>query len=294
MRKTPYIAIALLLAGCQGGSNVGSLVTATGAMPAGYAPKDVVATVNGKPIPRSALAMPRQGGAQIPEDKLIDDLIARELVRQHAEQQNLAADPAFVEKTDNYLRVALSQLAAEDFVKKAPITDAEVKKEYDEKVAAMSGTEYRARHILVASEAEAQSVIAKLGKGAKFEDLAKKLSIDTGSKPNGGELGWFSPQQLVPEFAAAVEGLKDGQITDKPVKSQFGWHVIQREEARRQQAPDFEQVKPQVRNMLQTQKFQQQIEEWKKTAKIERKAAPAKPAEAAQADKPAESAPAKP
>lgn len=287
MRKTPYIAFALLLAGCQGNtSTVGSLVTATGAMPAGYAPKEVVATVNGKPIPRSALAMPRQGG-QVPEEKLVDDLIARELVRQHAEQDKLAADPAFAEKVDNFIRVSLSQLAAEDFVKKSPVSDADIKKEYDEKIAGMNGSEYRARHILVKTEAEAQSIIAKLGKGAKFEDLAKKLSIDPGSKGQGGELGWFAPKQLVPEFAAAVEALKDGQTTDKPVQSQFGWHVIQREEARRQQPPEFDQVKDQIRNMIQTRRFQQQIEEWKKTAAIERKAAPAKPAHAEKAPEPA-------
>lgn len=286
MRKTPYIAFALLLAGCQGNNpTVGSLVTATGAMPAGYAPKEVVATVNGKPIPRSALAMPRQGG-QVPEEKLVDDLIARELVRQHAEQDKLAADPAFVEKVDNFIRVSLSQLAAEDFVKKSPVSDADIKKEYDEKIADMNGSEYRARHILVKTEAEAQGIIAKLGKGAKFEDLAKKLSIDPGSKDKGGELGWFSPQQLVPEFSAAVEALKDGQTTDKPVQSQFGWHVIQREEVRRQQPPEFDQVKDQIRNMIQTRRFQQQIEEWKKTAAIERKAAPAKPAHAEKAPNP--------
>jgi peptidyl-prolyl cis-trans isomerase C len=287
MRKPPYIAFALLLAGCQGNtSTVGSLVTATGAMPAGYAPKEVVATVNGKPIPRSALAMPRQGG-QVPEEKLVDDLIARELVRQHAEQDKLATDPAFVEKVDNFIRVSLSQLAAEDFVKKSPVSDADIKKEYDEKIADMNGSEYRARHILVKTEAEAQGIIAKLGKGAKFEDLAKKLSIDPGSKDHGGELGWFAPKQLVPEFGAAVEALKDGQTTDKPVQSQFGWHVIQREEARRQQPPEFDQVKDQVRNMIQTRRFQQQIEEWKKTAQIDRKAAPAKPAHAEKAPEPA-------
>lgn len=290
MRKTPYLAFALLLAGCQGNSSVGSLVTATGAMPAGYAPKDVVATVNGRPIPRSALAMPRQG-AQVPEEKLIDDLVTRELVRQHAEQDKLAADPAFAEKLDNYIRVSLSQQAAEDFVKKAPISDADLKKEYDSKIGGMNGSEYRARHILVASEAEALSIIAKLNKGAKFEDLAKKLSTDPGSKDHGGELGWFSPQQLVPEFSAAVEGLKDGQITDKPVKSKFGFHVIQREETRRQEPPAFDQVKEQVRSMLQTQKFHAQIEEWKKTAKIERKAAAA-PAKPAHVEKAAEPAPA--
>lgn len=278
MRKTPYLAIALVLAGCQSGHNAGTLVTATGAMPAGYAPKDIVATVNGKPIPRSALAMPHQGGGQIPEDKLVDDLINRELVRQQAEQQNLAADAAFVEKTDNYMRMALSQFAAEDFVKKIQISDEEVRKEYDQKVAALGGQEFRARHILVSSEKEAEAIIAKLNKGGKFEDLAKKLSSDPGSKEKGGELGWFSPQQLVPEFATAVEGLKDGQLTDKPVKTQFGWHVIQREETRKKQPPPFEDVKAQVKTAMQTQRFQQQIEEWKKAAKIERKAAPAKPA----------------
>lgn len=275
MRRTPYIAIALLLTGCHGNPSGGSLATATGAMPAAYAPKDVVATVNGKPIPRSALSVPHQGG-KVPEDKLIDDLIAREVVRQYAEEQKLAAaDPAFAEKVDNFLRFSLSQAAAEDFVKKNPISDADVKKEYETKVASLGTTEYRARHILVDSEAAARDVIAKLDKGAKFEALARKLSKDPGSKEQGGELGWFAPQQLVPPFSAAVEKLKDGETTAAPVQTQFGWHVIQREESRAKQPPPFDQVKDQVRSAMQMQKFQERIEELKKSAKIERAAAKA-------------------
>lgn len=283
MRKPLCIAVALWLAGCHGNSTSGSLATAAGAMPPGFAPKDVVATVNGKPIPRSALAAAHPGG-QVPEAQRIDDLIAREVVRQYAEQRNLAAAPAFAEKVDNFLRFSLSQLAAEDFVKTNPISDADVKKAYEAKVATLGGTEYRARHILVDSEAAAKEAIARLNKGAKFDELARKLSKDPGSKEHGGELGWFSPRQLVAPFSAAVEGLKDGEITATPVQTQFGWHVIQREESRAQQPPPFDQVKDQVRTALQMEKFQERVEELKKTAKIERAATKAaQPAGAAPA-----------
>lgn len=259
-------AMAVLLAGCQSGGGAGSLRSA----PA-YAPKDIIATVNGRPIPRSALEMPHQG-EKPPEAKIVDDLISRELMRQYAEKQNLAADPKFAEKLDNLQRITLSQLAAEDYAQKIQISDEELRKEYQQRLAAMKVVEYKARHILVESEADAGNLIAKLKKGADFADLARKNSKDSGSKTNGGELGWFAPQQMVPEFAAAVEALKNGETTEAPVKTQFGWHVIQREDAREKQPPQFEQVKDQFRAMLQTRKVHQLLEDLKKEAKIERAA----------------------
>ncbi len=253
--------------------------------------ENTVAIVNGKPISRALLQSvmselaQRAGGQNIPEDKVIDGLITRELLRQEAEKQNLAKDPAVAAKIENATRDALIQADVENFRKNAPISDEDIKKEYDTRVAAMKGTEYKARHILLDSEQAAKDALAKLQKGAKFEDLAKKLSKDSSNAKNGGELGWFSPQRMVPEFSKAVESLKDGEITKEPVKTQFGWHIIQREESREQTPPPFDAVKDQFRNVLVGQKLQQHVEELKAAAKIERLTPPAKP-EAAPAANP--------
>jgi peptidyl-prolyl cis-trans isomerase C len=136
-------------------------------------------------------------------------------------------------------------------------------------------TEYKARHILVDSEEAAKDVIKKLKKGEKFADLAKKVSKDPGSKGNGGDLGWFNPQQMVPPFSNAVVSLKNGELTQTPVQTQFGWHVILREDSRDQPPPAFDAVKDQLRSMMQTQRLQQHIGELKAKAKIEQFEKPA-------------------
>jgi peptidyl-prolyl cis-trans isomerase C len=133
----------------------------------------------------------------------------------------------------------------------------------------MKASESKARHILVEDEKTALDVIKRLNKGEKFDALAKKLSKDPGSKGNGGDLGWFSPDQMVPPFATAVIALKNGETTKAPVKTDFGWHVIQRESAREQEAPSYESVKPQVQSFLQGDKLQKYLDEQKSKAKIE-------------------------
>jgi peptidyl-prolyl cis-trans isomerase C len=136
-------------------------------------------------------------------------------------------------------------------------------------VAAMPKLEYRARHILVATEAFAQNIIQQLNRGGDFAALARKESMDSGQ--SGGELGWFSPTQMVPEFATAVANLKKGEITSKPVQTKFGWHVIQLEETRETTPPDYEQVKSKLGQIVQNKKMQAYLDELKKTAKIEEK-----------------------
>ncbi len=239
-------------------------------------PENTVAIVNGKPISRAlfqsimAEMTQRSGGQPIPEEKVFDGLIARELLKQEAEKQNLANDPAVVAKLENTRRDVLVQAEVEHFRKTATVPEEEIKKEYDTRVAAMKATEYKARHILLDSEQAAKDTLAKLQKGAKFEELAKKLSKDPGTKDKGGDLGWFNPQQMVPEFSAALTALKNGETTAAPVKSQFGWHIIQREESREQAPPPYDSVKEQVHNMMLGQKLQKHVEELKAAAKIER------------------------
>ena len=150
-----------------------------------------------------------------------------------------------------------------DQQKKNPITDADIKAEYDKSVAAIGGEkEYKARHILVDKEDQAKALIAQLKKGAKFDALAKKNSKDTGSAANGGDLDWANPNGYVPEFAQALTKLEKGQMTQAPVKSQYGWHIIRVDDIRQMQLPPLEQVKPQIQQQLMQQRqaaFQQEL-----------------------------------
>jgi peptidyl-prolyl cis-trans isomerase C len=298
------VAGALVMGGCnnQGGAGSGQAAApaapakATAAAAPAVKPEDVAATVNGKAIAKSALDMQRRGPHDAgSEEKILDELISRELLRQEAEKQNLAADPASAEKLDSMMRIAYSQIAAEHFMKGVNVGDEELKKEYDARTAGMKSAEYKARHILVDNEAAAKDVIAKLQKGAKFDELAKKLSNDPGSKTKGGDLGWFGAQQMVAPFSQAVAALKNGETTQTPVQTQFGWHVIQREDSREQQPPPFDAVKEQIKMMLQSQKLQQHIADLKTQAKIdkpEKKAAPAAVPPSAAPAAPAGTAPA--
>jgi peptidyl-prolyl cis-trans isomerase C len=323
MKTTKLLAIAtagLLATGCDqsgtgGGSSASKPAASTAGAPA-IAPvsaEEAVAIVNGKPISKATLQIlkaeigQRRGGASIPDDKIVDELIKRELLRQEAENSGLLKDPELAAKMENATRMALSQAAAEHFIKNVQVNDEVLKKEYEQRIGAMKQSEYKAKHILVEDEKTAKDIIAKLQKGEKFDVLAKKLSKDPGSKDKGGDLGWFNPQQMVPPFSQAVSGLKNGELTATPVQTQFGWHVIQREDSREQQPPAFDSVKDQIKSMLQSQKLQEHLADLQTKAKIENKLppppkapepaapaasqAPESAAPAAEA-KPAESAPA--
>jgi peptidyl-prolyl cis-trans isomerase C len=252
--------------------------------------------VNGKPISKAAFEIlsdevnERRGENKVPDDKIIEELIKRELLSQEIAASGALKDPKFAAKIENAQRMMLSQAAAEQFIETVQVTDEDLKKEYDERVGPMKTAEYKAKHILVETEQAAKDIIAKLAKGEKFDALAKKLSKDPGSKDKGGDLGWFSPQQMVAPFSEAVIALKNGETTQTPVQSQFGWHVIQREESREQAPPPFDAVKDQLKNMVQTKKLQEHITALQTKAKVENKL-PAKPAEA---PKPAAPAGAKP
>jgi peptidyl-prolyl cis-trans isomerase C len=155
-----------------------------------------------------------------------------------------------------------------DYIKKNPVKDAEIKAEYDKYKAQVGDKEYHARHILVGTEDEAKQIIAKLKGGAKFEDLAKQ-SKDPGSAANGGDLDWASPASFVPEFSKAMTSLNKGQITETPVKTQYGYHVIKLEDVRAAKIPPLEEVKQQVAESLQQRKLAAFREELMKKAKIQ-------------------------
>lgn len=247
---------------------IGALSLALGAtlLPA-TAMAQNVAIVNGKAVPKARVdalleQVQRQAqstGRQLPPDieRLArDQIVLNEIFTQEAERRGLAGTPEYRRQMELVRQNVLIQSLFQDFEKKNPVTDAEIQAEYDKfKAQAGSEKEYRARHILVEKEDEAKRLIAQIKGGASFEDLAKKNSKDPGSAANGGDLDWAEAGSYVPEFSQAMVRLNKGQVTDAPVKSQFGFHVIKLEDVREAQFPPLEDVKPQIQQRLQQQKM---------------------------------------
>ena len=251
---------------------------------------DIAATVNGTPISKDSVdriigQRMAMGQPDSPETRkaIINQLAMQMLVSQEAIRKNLDKAPEVIDQIKLTQQSILANAFVEDYTKNNPVSDDMLKAEYDKVKAQMSGTEYKTRHILVDKEAEAKAIIAKLQKNAKlFDSLAKASSKDPGSKNNGGDLGWFDPRGMVPEFGAAVAKLEKGKFTLEPVKTQYGYHVILLEDTRTKQAPTFEQVKPQLAKQVQEQNLKKLIDDMMEKAKIEITAAPA----AAPAKKP--------
>lgn len=252
--------------------------------PAKAVAKDgVAATVNGTAISKNRvdLLVKQRAGMGQPDNAdtrkaIIDQLAMQMLVSQEAIKKGLDKSPEVLDQIELTKQSILANAFVQDYIKNNPVSDDQLKAEYDKIKAQMSGNEYKARHILVEKEAEAKDIIAKLKKDAKqFDKLAKEKSKDPGSKGNGGDLGWFDPRGMVPEFSAAVAKLEKGKFTLEPVKSQFGYHVIMLEDSRAMQIPPLEQVKPQLTQQVQQQNLKKMIDDMKAKAKIEMTEAPA-------------------
>ena len=234
-----------------------------------------IAVVNGKAIPSSRADLmikqaATQGQADTPElRKLIkDELITREVLVQEGDKLGLGNSADVKAQLEIARQSLVIRALVGDFVKKHPISDAEIKAEYDKFKATAGDKEYRARHILVEKEDDAKAIIAKLKGGAKFEDLAKQ-SKDPGSAANGGDLDWASPASFVKPFSDAMVGLQKGGLTETPVKTQFGYHVIRLDDIRAAKVPTLEEVKPQITESLQQKKLQEYQAELRAKAKVQ-------------------------
>ncbi|WP_296448237.1 peptidylprolyl isomerase [Rhodoferax sp. UBA5149] len=235
-----------------------------------------VAIVNGKAVPKArvdALAqqIARSGRPVTPEiqGQLKDEVIAREIFIQEAQKQGLDTTEDFKTQIELARQTILIRELFGNYQKTNPVTDAEIKAEYDKFAAANGGKEYKASHILVEKEDQAKAIIAQLKKGGKFEEIAKKSSKDPGSGAKGGDLDWAGPGNYVPEFSEALTKLAKGKITETPVKTQFGYHIIRLDDIRDAQLPKFDDVKPQIAQQLQQQKMSKFQEELRAKAKIE-------------------------
>jgi len=235
-----------------------------------------LAVVNGKPVPSSRVEALKQqverSGRPVTREILAqikEELIAREIFMQEARKRGLDASEDYKAQLELARQSLLIRELFANFQKKNPVTDAEIKAEYDKFVAANGGKEYRARHILVEKEEEAKALIAELKKGGKFEELAKKASKDPGSGANGGDLDWANAASYVPEFSNAMVKLDKGQMTDAPVKSQFGFHIIRVDDVREAQLPKLDEVKPQITQQLTQSKLGKFQEDLRAKAKVQ-------------------------
>jgi peptidyl-prolyl cis-trans isomerase C len=220
-----------------------------------------IAIVNGKAVPKArmdslSLQFQSTGRPITPEvqEQMRQHLIALEVFTQEADKLGLSSSDEFKAQMELARQTVLANQLIKEFEKKNAITDELLKAEYDKFAAANGGKEIKARHILVDREADATAIIASLKKGAKFEDIAKKRSKDTGSGSKGGDLDWANPSSYVPEFSAALQALKKGQLTDKAVKTQFGFHIIRVDDVRDIKLPTFDEVKPQIADQMKQDK----------------------------------------
>lgn len=235
-----------------------------------------VAVVNGKAIPTSrvdavvkqVVAQGQQPDSPQLRELIKKDLIGREVMMQEAEKQGFGKNADVKAALENARQAIIINALVADYVKKNPVSDADIKAEYDRFVAQAGDKEYHVRHILVETEKEANDIIAKLKAGAKFEDLAKN-SKDTGSAANGGDLDWGTPGNFPKVFADAFTSLQKGQVTEKPVQTPSGFHVIKVDDTRPVKLPTLEEVKPRIAESLMRAKLQSYQESLVKKAKVQ-------------------------
>lgn len=265
MHKLSKLAAAML---------VGAFI-ATPASAADKAKTSAFATVNGVAISQTTAdafiaEQKSQGAPDSPELKnaVREELIRRELLAQEAKKLKLDKTPAVAAQAEISRQAIFIRAFIQEYVKAHPISEAQLKSDYDKIKDQLGGTEYKSRHILVEKEDDAKTIVANLKKGAKFEELAKQ-SKDPGSKENGGDLGWSSPSSYVKPFGEALAKLEKGKYTETPVKTEFGYHVIMLEDSRPLTPPAFDAIKPQLSQRAQQQQVEKLVSDLRAKAKVE-------------------------
>lgn len=258
MRITVIAASLLLLAG--------SHVSAA---------EDIIATVNGTKIKKQTFEMylkyiqSANPNANVDPRLVLAELIKVELLHQEAVKQKLDKDPEVAARAELQRKEFLANTLLQRSDVAKPVTEEEMQKFYDEKVKTQNITEYKARHILVTDELVAKGIIEELDKGGNFEELAKTKSTDTASAKEGGDLGWFNPAQMVPEFSSVVANMQKGTFTRTPVKTRYGFHIIKLEDSRAVTPPSFEDSKKRIAQAIQQARLNEYLEKLHKKAKIE-------------------------
>ena len=245
---------------------------------AGASASPPVATVNGTPIGRdfyefyvkNAAGKASSELAADQREQALDNLVRARVVAEQAEKEGLLKDKDTAAILELSRLNVLQQAVMDRYLKDKKPTEPELRAEYETQVGLLAKQEYRARHILVATEDFAKKIVTQLDKGGNFADIAKRESMDS-SKQQGGDLGWFTPERMVKPFSDAVVGLKVGEYTKAPVQTQYGWHVIQLEETRELAPPPYDSVKQRLEQVVQGKKFKTYTDSLMKTAKVEKK-----------------------
>lgn len=235
-----------------------------------------LATVNGETVTAEQLAhiAEQQAGAGLEQlqpqqrEALLQQLIQLTLLAQEAERDGLAERPDIEALIQNSRRTALAQAALRQLADEEPLEEADLRERYDEQYGGEGEVELSARHILVESEATAAMLIEELDDGADFAELASEHSIGPTAE-RGGDLGWFSAEQMVPVFSEAAQALETGAYSTEPVQTQFGWHVILLEDQRTAEPPAFEEVAEQLRNQAIGERIEAHINALMADAEIE-------------------------
>lgn len=246
------------------------------AKPAAAAASGTLATVNGVAIPRQRLEtvirIQTARGAQDNEQlraQVREALINNELLMQEANRSGIAKKPEVQQQIDLNRQEVIANAMVAEHLRAQPVSEAEIQKEYDRRRAQTGDREYKVRHILVATEDDARSALAELKKGAKFDELAQKRSLDEGTRPRGGDLDWTLPANLEKPFADAMVKLEKGRMTEAPVRTRFGFHVIRLEDMRAVDFPPLAQVRQQLQQLVVQQRVESLVRELRAKAKIE-------------------------
>ena len=277
MRKihlTFLLAAAVFTTACSpNGGSAGEPATS-----ASLSTKPAVATVNGRDVSGELFDVFLEAVTNGQPDSVtdeqkqqaLDQLISMWLAAEAARSDGMTEDPAILARLELLRLQVLAEASTEKYANAHPISDEQVRAEFDKQVGTMA-KEYKARHILVENEEEAVAIIAEIKGGGDFSKIAEKKSKDTGSAEKGGDLGWFTPHTMVPAFSEALVVLEKGGVTAAPVKSEFGWHIIVLDDIREPEAPEFDQVKPQVESMVRRKQLQEYLDALREAAEVQKK-----------------------
>src|SRR6185503_16035203 len=235
-----------------------------------------IATVNGVSVPRTRqdMMMLQQAQRGMPDNEqtramVREELINREVIAQEAQKSGLAKNAEVQTQLDMARQEVLVGSYLREYVRKNPVTDAEVQKEYERARAQAGDKEYRARHILVESEDQAKSLIAELKKGGKFEELASKNSKDPGSAQRGGDLDWNVPSTFDKQFSEAMVKLEKGKYTETPVHTRYGFHIIQLDDVRPVKFPALNEVRQRLSQQITQHKIDELVKSLRAKAKVQ-------------------------
>jgi len=244
--------------------------------PAKPAATGPVATVNGVQIPRQRLEMVvRQQAARGAQDndrlraQVREALINNELLIQEANRSGIVKKPEVQQQLDLSRQEVIANAMVAEHIRASPIGDADIQKEYERAKVLTGDREYKARHVLVSTEDDARNVLAELKKGTKFDEIAQKRSLDEGTRPKGGDLDWNVPSNFDKAFADALVKLEKGKMTEAPVRSRFGYHIIVLDDVRPVNFPPLAQVRQQIQQRLVGQRVEVFIRELRAKSKIE-------------------------